>query len=308
LPCLSRTGQTQGDAMPREFGDVDGVAVGTVFASRADLAAAGVHKPIQAGISGAASEGSDSIVVSGGYEDDEDYGDLIVYTGHGGNDPATRRQVADQEWVRGNRALARNCDEGLPVRVVRGAHGGSPYAPPSGYRYDGLYRVDSYWTARGHSGFQICRFRLVRDTDPVPELLGASDEAGQPVLRVPTTVQRIARNSDVAQRVKDLYDHACQACGTQLRTPAGPYAEAAHIRPLGRPHDGPDEMQNVLCLCPNHHVLIDAGSFSLHDDLTIISHDPNLTGRLRITEPHRLGEQYLAYHRSIHGYEGAGSL
>ncbi|MGN6430905.1 MAG: YDG/SRA domain-containing protein [Gaiellaceae bacterium] len=26
----------------------------------------------------------DSIVISGGYEDDEDYGDLIVYTGAGG--------------------------------------------------------------------------------------------------------------------------------------------------------------------------------------------------------------------------------
>jgi integrase len=40
-----------------------------------------------AGISGGEREGADSIVVSGGYEDDEDYGDVIVYTGAGGNDP-----------------------------------------------------------------------------------------------------------------------------------------------------------------------------------------------------------------------------
>lgn len=42
---------------------------------------------MQAGISGSGEEGADSVVVSGGYEDDEDYGDVIVYTGHGGNDP-----------------------------------------------------------------------------------------------------------------------------------------------------------------------------------------------------------------------------
>ncbi|MEW2076763.1 HNH endonuclease [Streptomyces sp. NPDC013433] len=32
---------------------------------------------------------------------------------------------------------------------------------------------------------------------------------------------------------------------------------AAHIRGLGRPHYGPDELQNLLCLCANCHVLFD---------------------------------------------------
>jgi putative restriction endonuclease len=82
--------------MPRLFGEIPGVVEGTHFLSRADAAEAGVHRPRQAGISGGANEGADSIVVSGGYEDDEDLGDLITYTGHGGNDPATGSQVADQ--------------------------------------------------------------------------------------------------------------------------------------------------------------------------------------------------------------------
>jgi hypothetical protein len=30
--------------------------------------------------------GAESIVVSGGYKDDNDFGDVIVYTGHGGQD------------------------------------------------------------------------------------------------------------------------------------------------------------------------------------------------------------------------------
>jgi putative restriction endonuclease len=101
-------------ATGRTFGEIAGVPPGTVFPNRRALADAGVHRPIQAGISGSANEGADSIVVSGGYEDDEDYGDVIVYTGHGGNDPSSRRQVADQLLERGNLAVARSCEQGLP--------------------------------------------------------------------------------------------------------------------------------------------------------------------------------------------------
>jgi hypothetical protein len=52
---------------------------------------------------------------------------------------------------------------------------------------------------------------------------------------------------DLAAR---LYDFTCQICGTRLATPAGAYAEICHIKPLGRPHNGPDVPENILCLCP----------------------------------------------------------
>jgi putative restriction endonuclease len=61
----------------RIIGHVPGTTVGQVFPDRESLAKSGVHPPTQAGISGAASEGADSIVLSGGYEDDEDYGSEI---------------------------------------------------------------------------------------------------------------------------------------------------------------------------------------------------------------------------------------
>ena len=69
------------------FVHVNGYPVGSHFENRAALAKAGVHRHRQAGISGSASKGADSIVLSGGYEDDEDHGDVIVYTGYGGRDP-----------------------------------------------------------------------------------------------------------------------------------------------------------------------------------------------------------------------------
>src|SRR5438045_1732599 len=80
----------------RVFGELENVPLGTVFPNRASLAAASIHKPLQGGIAGGGPEGADSIVLLGGYEDDEDYGDEI------GNDPQTGRQVRDQELKTGN--------------------------------------------------------------------------------------------------------------------------------------------------------------------------------------------------------------
>ncbi len=90
----------------RIFGNIPGYPEGTLFPSRQSLSVAGVHRPTQAGISGAAHAGSDSIVLSGGYEDDEDYGSLIIYTGDGGRNPNTSEQVSDQLLTLRNLALA----------------------------------------------------------------------------------------------------------------------------------------------------------------------------------------------------------
>jgi hypothetical protein len=69
-------------------------------------------------IAGIAPHGS-SIVLSGGYADDEDFGDVIIYTGEGGRDQNTRRQIADQQFIKGNKALAENHLNGIPIRVHR---------------------------------------------------------------------------------------------------------------------------------------------------------------------------------------------
>ena len=272
----------------RIFGEIEGVEVGDTFATRKDLAASGVHIPPQAGTSYSQTEGADSIVVSGGYEDDEDFGRTIIYTGHGGNNPSTGRQIADQEFTRGNRALALNKSEGLPVRVVRGATGRSRYAPKKGYRYDGLFFVDDYWHDLGKSGHKIYRYRLIQEEPRTLEQAGPN----APVHRRATTTQRIVRNTAVGTAVKKLHLHRCQICGLALETPTGPYAEAAHIRPLGRPHNGPDTISNVLCLCPNHHIQLDCGAISIGDDLRILGGE----GKLRTASGHSLNAEHLEYH------------
>src|ERR671916_1975006 len=149
----------------RIFGHVPGYPEGTLFEDRAELRESGVHRPIQAGISGSQTEGAESIVLSGGYEDDADHGDVIIYTGQGGRDRITGQQIHDQPFTRGNRALALSKQNGLPVRVIRGSSHDSEYSPPSGYSYDGLYSVEEFWRDVGRSGFGIWRFRLVKIPD-----------------------------------------------------------------------------------------------------------------------------------------------
>jgi predicted restriction endonuclease len=86
--------------------------------------------------------------------------------------------------------------------------------------------------------------------------------------RVATTVSRILRDSALVATLKRRNNFKCQICGTRLELPKGFfYCEAHHIRPLGSPHDGPDEESNLVIVCPNHHVLLDYGAIRLSKEL-----------------------------------------
>ena len=171
------------------IGHIEGVAVGSHFRDRRDLRDAGIHRHLQAGIDYSKTAAT-SVIVSGGYIDDYDSGDEIIYTGQGGNDPSTKRQMKDQEWVRGNAALRRSQELRSPVRVTRGHKGEKAYAPRSGYRYDGLFLVREAWTEQGVDGYQICRFHLVESNhlieDNTTAFPGSPIEPSMP-LSVPGT-------------------------------------------------------------------------------------------------------------------------
>ncbi|GII79112.1 hypothetical protein Sru01_40940 [Sphaerisporangium rufum] len=56
----------------------------------------------------------------------------------------------------------------------------------------------------------------------------------------------------------------------------------------------------MLCLCPDHHVLLDEGTVTINDDLVAIdlpTGEP--IGPLRRVARHRLELRHLAYHREL---------
>jgi putative restriction endonuclease len=225
-------------------------------------------------------------------------------------------------------------ENGLPVRVLRGHLGEKPYAPKTGYRYDGLYKVIDHRAERGRDGFRIWRFHLVRltpdearpwtpagqlpatgpvsdadyrvdATPPTALTYEPSDEVpeGNPTpQRATGIVQRIVRSSRVVKYVKELHKHCCQVCGLNLDLPVAPYSEGAHIRALGMPHNGPDTHDNVLCLCPNHHVLLDKGGIYLDDDFIVRDHAGDELGPLRVVKGHDVSATHVRYHREHHGF------
>ena len=142
---------TASSGMP--FGHIDGTHEGQIFANRDELRLSGIHRPPQAGIWGRQNEGSASIVLSGGYADDVDEWDYILYTGQGGQDEPGGKQIKDQEFTLGNRGLQLNKEYNLPVRVTRGYQ--LEEGPEQGYRYDGLYYVTDYERVKGKEGYLI---------------------------------------------------------------------------------------------------------------------------------------------------------
>jgi len=282
------------------IGKIQGLVPGDRFEDRRELMETGVHRSIMYGIDGNKKVGAGAIVLSGGYEDDLDNGDEIIYTGEGGRNDK-KKQVADQTWEsNGNASLKRSYAQGLPVRVIRGAAHKGPHSPKSGYVYGGLYIIEQAWIEEGKSGFKICRFKLER-CDEAP--LAEQQKQSGFVVREPgaryakSTIVRRVRDTQLSRQVKELYDHCCQVCGLRIETPGGPYSEGAHIKPIGTPHLGDDRPENLLCLCPNHHVMFDRGGFGIADDFTFIG----IEGELHLHEDHEIDIDNARYHRNMHG-------
>lgn len=124
------------------------------------------------------------------------------------------------------------------------------------------------------------------------------DAISSPPGRREVVMERVIRDSLLADQIKRAHDFHCQICGDRLVLHRGFYAEGAHIRPLGKPHNGLDEPGNLLCLCPNHHVLFDRGMITIQADLTVMDTASGASlGPLRVTQDHEISQDHLDYHR-----------
>lgn len=99
----------------------------------------------------------------------------------------------------------------------------------------------------------------------------------------PPDGERRCRDAALAHGIKELHGFRCQICDTRIDFSSGkPYVEAHHIRPLS--HDGPDKSENIICVCPNHHVQLDYGAIKL---------DSSALMRRNV---HTIADEYIVYH------------
>jgi len=106
-------------------------------------------------------------------------------------------------------------------------------------------------------------------------------------IRVQIAVSRIVRNTAIVTKIKALYDDQCQLCGETLQLfETQRYSEGHHLMPLGQPHNGADREENVMCVCPNCHVLLDYGARRI-----------NLQ-TLKLKK-HKIHQDYVNYHNGL---------
>ncbi|TSB15448.1 YDG/SRA domain-containing protein [Streptomyces benahoarensis] len=291
------------------FGTPDGVVEGQWFKGHRELHRAGVHRTSGKGIAGTASKGVDSIVLSGGYVDDIYGEEEIIYTGEGCRDRDTGRLYADQSMESaGNAGLLLNEARGDAVRVIRGLkiEGKKRRRTMGGYEYCGLFRVADHWMTVGKEGFRVCQFKLVKLVPgevPTPKPIALPQGEGTPIeeqVRRAVEYELLVRDSKVVRTVKKMYDNTCQICESRLQvSPEGEaYSEAAHIQALGKPHNGPDVLENALCLCANCHALFDRGALQLSDHLDVLNGlTREMKWKLKKVRGHDIKVEYVRQHR-----------
>ncbi|XP_057486486.1 histone-lysine N-methyltransferase, H3 lysine-9 specific SUVH1-like [Actinidia eriantha] len=154
----------------KRIGAVPGIEVGDIFFFRMELCLVGLHAPIMAGIdfmSFKDIQGGErlavSVISSGGYDDNAGDGDVLIYSGQGGNISRKDKdiEIMDQKLERGNLALEKSLHRANEVRVIRGV---KDAVNPTGkvYLYDGLYTVQQSWVEKGKSGVNVFKYKLVR--------------------------------------------------------------------------------------------------------------------------------------------------
>jgi hypothetical protein len=109
----------------------------------------------------------------------------------------------------------------------------------------------------------------------------------EPPKKIETIIYRILRDTALARQIKKLHNDECQLCGRRITiSKQKNYSEAHHIKPLGGDHNGLDVRENIIVLCPDHHVQCDYGAIQL--SLQDISSIPG----------HRISQEFIDYHNS----------
>ena len=116
--------------------------------------------------------------------------------------------------------------------------------------------------------------------------------------RVKTETYRIIRDTKLSNPLKRDHGFDCQICDSKIEIKGQGYAESHHLKPLGKPHDGPDEKSNIIVLCPNHHVMFDYGEIAIDpkDNITVINSSEMPIEKITSVPSHTIEKKYIQHH------------
>lgn len=250
-------------------------------------------------------------------------GDTIIYyePGKGGGSASyvavARVETIDPDPIKPDHYYARigdYLDFDNPVPLRRG----------DGRPYESVLQTD----AGNVSGYVQSAARLVSELDfeaiyisGFGQLIGQPRQDRAPGFRDPGApfdrpiieqlVARPFREAAFASRVKRAYDATCAFTGLKMRNGGGrSEVEAAHIRPVGDGHAGPDSVWNGLALSRTVHWMFDRGILSVDSNHRILKAkglvpEPverllNPSGEILVpnAERERPHHAFLEYHRN----------
>lgn len=149
-----------------------------------------------------------------------------------------------------------------------------------GYRF----KEDLFFSVQG-KGLGVWGLRGSIKLSPMPSDFPQGNVAPD---RIALTTFRVLRDTELARSLKQLYKNKCQICRQTIALwNEECYSEAHHVRPLGHPHDGSDTADNILVLCPNHHVMFDYGAIRFEPD------------KLHFLPGHWTSQKNITYHNNV---------
>ena len=108
-------------------------------------------------------------------------------------------------------------------------------------------------------------------------------------------VTRFVRDTKKVQQLKAIYHDECQVCGYAIQlSPGSKYSEVHHIHPLK--DGGDDDFDNMLVLCPTHHVEFDYKIVGINSDGKTVFSKNSTLGKLTMNKQHHIAMKNIKFH------------
>lgn len=149
-----------------------------------------------------------------------------------------------------------------------------------------LHITDGIESLANYLKFTKREKELINGVDFGGEYKGNNEES---TVRIIREIEIILRKKNLVEKIKKLYNNTCQLCKTQVVIGENKYySEVHHIISLGKPHNGVDAIENMICVCPNCHIELDFKAIPLNENM------------LKLTR-HTISLKSIEYHNSLYG-------